>query len=268
MSGKHWQLQIAEKSLKKREKLRLLQKYLHTSQFERILDLGCAQGIISYYLRKNPGFWVSTDLDLSNLKSAQELIPERLIQLGETALPFSSGSLDQVVSLDFLEHLDDDMSCLKEIHRVLKPGGRFLLAVPRTGHGFFLHRLRPRLGMTLDVYGHKREGYALKTLKHKLQASGLIFLKHKRFSGFLTEATELMLNVSYTRFLAPKENKKRRDGHIRPADAGEFQSRKNALRLYSLIHPFIWLFTRADRLFFFQRGYALMVWAEKPPSDL
>jgi hypothetical protein len=122
--------------------------------------------------------------------------------------------------------------------------------------------------MTLDVYGHKREGYALKALKHKLQASGLIFLKHKRFSGFLTEAAELMLNVAYTRFLAPKENKKRRDGHIRPADAGEFQSRKTALRLYSLIHPLIWLFTRADRLFFFQRGYALMVWAEKPSSDL
>ncbi len=265
MPGTHWQLQIAEKSLKKREKLNLLKKYLHTSTSEKILDLGCAQGIISYYLRKNPGYWISADLDLSNLSSARELISGGMVQLGDTSLPFISGSLDQVISLDFLEHLDDDNKCLQEIHRILKPGSRFLLAVPRTGNIFFLHRIRPRLGMPLAVYGHKREGYTLNNIKQKLENSGFSFIRHKRFSGFLTEATELLLNVIYTRFLAPKEKKQLRDGHIRPANAEEFHSRKNAIRLYALIHPLIWLFTRLDRLFFFQRGYALMIWAQKIP---
>jgi len=263
MPEKHWQLQIAEKSLKKREKLRLLDKYVQTSFSDKILDLGCAQGIISYYLRKKPGLWISADLDAENLHSAGELIPGGLIQVDEASLPFLSQSLDKVISLDFLEHIDDDKLCLKEIHRILKPGGRFLLAVPRTGRLFVLHRLRPHLGMTLDIYGHKREGYTLKDIKQKLKDSGMTFIKHRRFSGFLTEAVELLLNVVYTRFLAPKHKKMLRDGHIRPADAEEFRSRKKALQIYSLIHPFIWIFTRIDRLLFFQRGYSLMVWAEK-----
>ncbi len=263
MSGKHWQLQIAEKSLKKREKLNVLNKYLKTGSSERILDLGCAQGIISYYLRQKPGFWVSADSDLSNLHSARELIPGGLVQLEGARLPFRSQSLDHVISLDFLEHLDDDDACLQEIRRVLKPGGCLLMAVPRTGRIFFLHRLRPRLGMTLDVYGHKREGYTLQDMRQKLKDAGLTFIRHKRFSGFFTEAVELLLNVFYTRFLAPRQKRKLRDGHIRPADAEEFNSRKKIIRAYTLIHPVIWLFTRLDRLFFFQRGYALMVWAGK-----
>ncbi len=209
---------------------------------------------------------MSADLDLSNLHSAQELIPDNIIQLKGTSLPFLSESLDQIVSLDFLEHLEDDMACLQEIHRVLKSNGRFLLAVPRTGRIFLLHRLRPKLGMTLDMYGHKREGYTLKNLKSKLADAGLVYVRHKRFAGFLTEAVELLLNVMYTWFFAPKEKKQLRDGHIRPADAEEFRSRKTVLKLYSWVHPLIWIFTRLDHLFFAQRGYALLVWAEKASS--
>ena len=48
-------------------------------------------------------------------------------------LPFEDGSFDLVMSTAVLEHIPDILSCLRESHRVLSPGGRF---VARWGPGW------------------------------------------------------------------------------------------------------------------------------------
>ncbi len=265
MQDNHWQLRMVGKSLKKREKLKLLSRHLQVDPSDKILDLGCAQGILSFFLRRKGGRWISADLDLTNLKTSQTLLNHNLMQVEEGTLPFLSGSLDMVVSLDYLEHLNDDRLCLAEIHRILKKGGRLLLATPRTGFPFCLNRLRPLLGMKLEFYGHKREGYTRKDLEGMLHAAGLFPIKHRSFSGFITEFLELALNFFYIRFYGSVESAPElRDGHIRPATAEEFTQRTGAFRIYSLIYPLLWLFSRLDKVFFFQRGYGVMLWAVKP----
>jgi len=267
MQDTHWQLRLVGKSLKKREKIRILKSHLSVSPTDRVLDLGCAQGILSYFLRQRGGTWISADLDSVNLKTSQALLEKNLIQVTEGSLPFRDLSLDMVVSLDYLEHLDDDRACLSEIHRVLKKGGRLLLATPRTGFPFLLNRLRPLLGMRIEFYGHKREGYTLRNLKHMLEETGLYTIKQKSFSGFITEAMELALNFLYIRIYGSAEPAPDlRDGHIRPSTAEEFTRRRGVFRVYSVIYPLLWLLSRLDRLIFFQRGYGLMLWAVKPES--
>jgi len=267
MKEEHWQLQLVNKSLKKKEKLSLLEKYLKVKSDAVVLDLGCAQGILSYFLRKKGGFWVSADLDLVNLQTSQAILENNLVQTGTGVLPFKDDAFDQVVSLDYLEHMEDDNLCLSEICRILKPGGELLVAVPRTGHLFMLHRLRPFLGMKLEFYGHKREGYSLSSLREKLSQARLVYIEHKSFSRFFAEFIELMLNFFYIRFFSAGHSAELRDGHIRPTTADEFRSRKKAFKAYSVIYPFVWLITRVDKLFFFQRGYGLMVWAKKSLGD-
>ncbi|MBS3818173.1 class I SAM-dependent methyltransferase [bacterium] len=263
MKEKPWQLQLFAKSLKKKEKLRILNKNLNIPPSSLILDLGCAQGVLSYFLRQKGGTWISADQDFQNLQSSYLLLKNNLIQVEEGPLPFMDESFDRVVSLDYLEHLEKDDQCLEEIKRILKPGGQLVLATPRTGRFFFIHKLRSLLGMKLEYYGHKREGYRKKDLKTKVNRAGMSVNRCLTFSRTVTEFLELVLNFLYIRFSRLKTHPKLRDGHIRPSTGKEFSSEKKSFRIYSFIYPLIWLLSRVDKLLFWQRGYVLLIWAKK-----
>jgi len=254
-----WQLDLVKYSLKKKEKVDLIRRHIRLRPRERALDLGCAQGILSHFLRRRGGWWVSTDLDFGNLRTSRELLGDNLVQMGIPALPFKTGAFDHVVCLDYLEHVDDDDGTLAEIRRVLKPGGRLLLITPHAGPFFMLQKIRPMVGLKLEFYGHKREGYSRLELEAKLGRAGFRLTGSTTYARFFTELLELVLNALYVNVLSAKPQSRLRDGHIRPSTPDEFAGQKTAFRLYKLVYPVFRLASRLDTLLFFQRGYALMV---------
>lgn len=263
MSELPWQLQLVRYSLKKKEKVDLIRKHISVRPADRCLDLGCAQGILSHFLRRQGGWWVSTDLDFTNLRSSQSFLGRGFVQIGLRSLPFRDSAFDLVVCLDYLEHVDDDDGVLAEVGRILKPGGRFVLITPHTGGFFMLQKVRPMVGLKLEFYGHKREGYSRPELEAKLRKAGLRPAGHITYARFFTELLELVLNALYVNLLSTKPQTKLRDGHIRPSTSDEFGRQKKAFELYKLVYPVFWLASRLDTLLFFQRGYAIMVWADK-----
>jgi SAM-dependent methyltransferase len=54
-------------------------------------------------------------------------------------LPFPEDTFDLVLSHEVLEHVDDDVACLREIVRCLKPGGRLILFCPNRWYPFETH---------------------------------------------------------------------------------------------------------------------------------
>jgi len=263
-----WQLEIARRSLKKKEKIDLIEKRIFVRPNDRCLDLGCAQGILSWFLRKKGGTWVHTDLDFMNLRTSQTLLGGGFTQIGVRDLPFKNKAFDRLFCLDFLEHVDDDRRTVSEIARVLKPGGEMVLIVPRTGPFILMQKIRPAFGLKLEFYGHKREGYSLPEIQELLGRAGLHLVRHATYSRFFTELLELILNALYVNFFSSKPEANLRDGHIRPSTPGEFAAQGKAFKLYKLVYPLFRLYSKLDALLFFQRGYALMVWAKKDPDPL
>jgi SAM-dependent methyltransferase len=77
-------------------------------------------------------------------------------------LPYEDGTFDLVTAFDVVEHMDDDLAGLKEMRRVLRPGGRALLFVPAF---MFLWGLQ-------DDVSHHRRRYRLPELRRVLEQAG------------------------------------------------------------------------------------------------
>ncbi len=94
----------------------------------KILDVGCGTGANLQMLSK---FGNAEGVDVSEqaIRFCREKGLKVRFGLAEE-LPFSDESFDIVTALDVIEHLDDDIRGLREMHRVLKAGGRMLIFVP------------------------------------------------------------------------------------------------------------------------------------------
>ncbi|PYN95635.1 MAG: hypothetical protein DMD91_24220 [Candidatus Rokuibacteriota bacterium] len=95
----------------------------------RILDLGCGPGNTSRRLRRW-GRVVGADFSLDALAFARTKGLALAFSGDSVAVPLAADSVDCVVALDVLEHVEDDGAALAEIRRILRPGGVFLFAVP------------------------------------------------------------------------------------------------------------------------------------------
>lgn len=60
----------------------------------------------------------------------RRLVPGVSVVADVTALPFRAQSVQEVVASSLLEHFADPYSVLADVHRVLEPGGRFVMRVP------------------------------------------------------------------------------------------------------------------------------------------
>ena len=105
---------------------------------KRVLDLGCRSGALTrHFLDGNEV--VGLDVDRAALAKAEKLGIEPVQANVEERLPFEEASFDAVVAGELLEHLQFPDGLVREIHRVLRPGGVVVGSVPNA------YRLQGRL---------------------------------------------------------------------------------------------------------------------------
>ena len=106
-----------------------------------MLDVGCGEGRHIFGIMQNyPEMkCIGLDMDNDSLVKAEEGYEffESISNAGAEflkgsaySLPFQNNSLDLIICSEVLEHLHHYNDAVKEIHRVLKPGGKFYASVP------------------------------------------------------------------------------------------------------------------------------------------
>ena len=112
-----------------------------------VLDCGCGTGYNLATLLRPRGRAFGFDLTPAGLALARAAgVP--LARANMSAIPFQSGRFDLVTSFDVMQYLDDDYAVMKEMARVLKPGGGLVVTASamdmlRGGHaGTWLCQIR------------------------------------------------------------------------------------------------------------------------------
>jgi len=139
----------------------------------RILDLGCGTGGVLQHLGPF-GSAIGLDPAVEAAQYCRRRDVPMVVGSG-LELPFADASFDVVLALDVIEHVPDDVALLREVRRVLRPGGVLLVTVPAM----------PWLWSAHDDVNHHYRRYTMSTLRRSFQASCFRPLKVSYYNALL-----------------------------------------------------------------------------------
>jgi ubiquinone/menaquinone biosynthesis C-methylase UbiE len=107
-------------------------------QGSKVLDAGCGTGAIAEELiRRGYEVW-GFDIAEAMVRYVQDRLGQGRFRVGDIEnIPFGDNTFDAVVCLGVLQFLDADEPALREVWRVLKPGGRAVIATPNGIRAFY-----------------------------------------------------------------------------------------------------------------------------------
>lgn len=151
----------------------------------KVIDVGCGAGRHTFEAYRRGADVVGFDENAQDLNAVDEIL-QAMKQQGEVPqsakaevvkgdaldLPYADGTFDCVIASEVLEHIPRDVEAIAELVRVLRPGGKLAITVPRW--------LPERICWLLSNEYHSNEGghvriYKADELRSKVLAHGLRF---------------------------------------------------------------------------------------------
>jgi SAM-dependent methyltransferase len=173
-----------------------------TAQYERlglqpedkVLDLGCGFGRHAFEAARRGASVVALDAGTDEvlgvaatfaaMVEAGELRADSLhanaVQGDALKLPFADGTFDRVICSEVLEHIPDDVSAMRELSRVLRPGGTMAITVPRFGPELVNWALSDEYH---NVPGGHIRIYRRSVLEERLASTGMVMTGHHYAHG-------------------------------------------------------------------------------------
>jgi SAM-dependent methyltransferase len=161
----------------------------------RILDAGCGSGRNMVELARH-GTVTGVELADASVSLARERGAGEVIAGSVLEMPFEAGSFDLAASLDVIEHLEDDLTALRELRRVVAPGGSLLVTVPAyqwlwSGHDEINHHFRRYTRRSLQRAGEEAGWQQVRTtyFNSLLLPAAILLRVLDRFSRKTTESS-------------------------------------------------------------------------------
>jgi SAM-dependent methyltransferase len=147
----------------------------------RILDAGCGSGRNMVELAHH-GTVTGVELSQTSVCLARERGVGEVIEGSVLDMPFSADSFDLAVSLDVIEHLEDDLAALRELRRTVIPGGSLLVTVPAY----------PWLWSGHDEINHHHRRYTRSSLERVAEQAGWEQVRTTYFNSLLLPAAIIL----------------------------------------------------------------------------
>ncbi len=126
-------------------RLALIERYVPLAG-KRVLDLGCGVGEYVRAFARRGARPLGTDVATARLAEARERVQgtgtegvQGFVAAAGESLPFRDATMDVIVLNEVIEHVTDDRATLREIARVLSPGGTCILYAPNRLYPFETH---------------------------------------------------------------------------------------------------------------------------------
>ena len=151
----------------------LLDGFEKFRQTNRILDIGAGCGFFMETAKKRGWEVIGTELSKNSIAACKNLNNKLLF--GELEdLQFPSNHFDVIVKLEMLEHINNPVPLVSEIHRILRKGGITYLTTPNFNA---LHRYRLKEKYDVISYPNHLCYYTKKTIKRLFKSNGFIPVK-------------------------------------------------------------------------------------------
>jgi len=203
--------------------------YLDIQPGEKILDIGCGEGFYSMIFDQLYDCEViAVDYDSEILSLARKRLGDSqkvTLEQGDIInLRFPDNYFDKIVCTEVLEHIEEDEKAIKELYRVLKPGGTIAITVPNKNYPLLwdpLNKIRETLGLGhfnpmsgfwggIWAKDHKRL-YLPQDLKNLVERAGFHVQDLRVLTHYGVPFNHLILYIGktlYTRFPVPADLKK------------------------------------------------------------
>jgi ubiquinone/menaquinone biosynthesis C-methylase UbiE len=159
----------------------------------RVLDCGAGTGCFAAEMSAAHEVHVLDDHE-DSLRILREKFPAAQVHaLGSEGMPFQAGQFDLVTMLDVLEHIREDGAALKEVARVVKPGGYVVVTVPAS----------MALWSDWDVALHHYRRYDRPSLRQLFEQCGELEICHLNYTNTLV--FPLVWLVRKLRFLSTQK---------------------------------------------------------------
>jgi demethylmenaquinone methyltransferase/2-methoxy-6-polyprenyl-1,4-benzoquinol methylase len=131
-----------------------------------LLDVGGGTGRLSQFFSRQVDQVIIVDESTGMLRQARtkgNLIP---LRAHAERLPISDDAVDRIIMIDALHHLENQAWAVREMARILKPGGRLLIEEPDIGN--FMVKLIAVMEKALGMRSHFLRGEEILMLFHEL----------------------------------------------------------------------------------------------------